>query len=156
MLSGHAPGRLCSRSTAGREKRPPPMSSLLESLDIFSIDFAKPATVDIAVESILRYSPADWDADEAVDSARVRAASLGNDTAAALACAGELIAALAIERSWTAAEIGQIVRRIADAAGAPTEDIRLTLYREALTDPRLLALPPGLSIQTSLRLLLAF
>src|SRR5690242_4963334 len=157
MPSGHAPGRLAFASTGWtRKEAAPPMSSLLESLDIFSVDFAQPATVDIAVESVLRFSPDDWDGNEAIDSARARATSLGNDSAAAVACAGELVAALAIERPWMAADIGHVVRRLADATHTPTVDMRLALYREALADPRLLSLPPGLSIQTSLRLLLAF
>jgi signal transduction histidine kinase len=88
------------------------------------------------------------------------AESLGNTVEAervsALAYAGELIALLAIERTWEPVEIDRIVAAIADAVQAPAGEVRLTLYREALGDPRLLGLPPGLAIQTTLRLLLAF
>jgi signal transduction histidine kinase len=86
--------------------------------------------------------------------------NLGNtaeaERVAALAYAGELIALLAIERTWEPVEIDRIVAAIAEAVEAPAGEVRLTLYREALADPRLLGLPPGLAIQTTLRLLLAF
>jgi signal transduction histidine kinase len=125
------------------------MSSLLESLDLLApTAFDQPDAIDIARESVLRFSPTDWDGNDVVDSASERTT--------ALACAGELIAALAIERPWTPAEIDDIVLRIAEAVEAPVAEIRLALFREALSDPRLLGLPPALSIQTSLRILLAF
>jgi len=132
------------------------MSSLLQSLDLLSFDIGRPSAVDLARQSVLRFSPKDWDGDEIVDSAAARADSLGNDRDSALACAGELIAALAVERPWEPGAIRSIVGQIADATDLDAEEIRLALFREALGDPRLASLPPGLSIQTALRLLLAF
>lgn len=132
------------------------MSSLLQSLDFRAFDLGRPSAVDIAQETVLRFSPNDWEGDEIVDSVVERAESLDNERDAALACAGELIAALAVERPWEPGAIHHIVERIADVTALPADEIRLALFREALGDPRLASLPPGLSIQTSLRLLLAF
>ena len=132
------------------------MSSLLESLDFLSFDSRRPGAVEIAQECVLRFSPRDWDGNAVVESAAERAEYLGNERDAALACAAELIAALAIERPWEPGAIRHVVAHIADALDLPADEIRLALFREALGDPRLASLPPGLAIQTSLRLLLAF
>ncbi len=132
------------------------MSSLLEPLDFLAFDAGRPSTVDIARDTVLRFSPGDWDGNEIVDTAVQRAESLENERDAALACAGELVAALAVERPWQPGAISHVVTHVAEATRVPEEEIRLALFREALGDPRLQSLPPGLSIQTSLRLLLAF
>jgi signal transduction histidine kinase len=113
---------------------------------------------------VAEYFPEGWDGKDVRDSAMRRAEaladSLGNtaeaERAAAIAYAGELVAALAIERTWEPSEIDRIVSVTAGAVDAPAADVRLALYRESLADPRLLGLPPGLAIQTTLRLLLAF
>ncbi len=113
---------------------------------------------------VAEYFPGGWDGKDVRDSAMRRAEtladSLGNtaeaERVAAIAYAGELIAALAIERTWAPPEIDRIVAATATAVETPAAEVRLALYREALADPRLLGLPPGLAIQTTLRLVVAF
>ena len=113
---------------------------------------------------VAEFFPGGWDGKDVRDSAMRRAEaladSLGNtaeaERVAAIAYAGELIAALAIERTWEPPEIDRIVAATADAVDTPAAEVRLALYREALADPRLLGLPPSLAIQTTLRLLVAF
>jgi signal transduction histidine kinase len=145
------------------------MSSLPELVDTTS-DFP-PLRFDerqrplFAVPAILsHFCPDEWDGEDvhvdAIRRAESLADSLGNtadaEHVAALAYAGELVAALAIERTWEAPEIDGLVAALAAAVDAPRAQVRLAVYREALADPRLSGLPPGLAIQTTLRLLLAF
>ena len=145
------------------------MSSTPELLDatsdFFSLQLGERQRPLFEVPAIVaEFFPGGWDGKDIRDSAMRRAEaladSLGNtaeaERVAAIAYAGELIAALAIERTWEPPEIDRIVTATADAVAAPAAEVRLALYREALADPRLLGLPPGLAIQTTLRLVVAF
>jgi signal transduction histidine kinase len=107
---------------------------------------------------------AESDANSVVEYAATRARALataldGRENAehfGVLVFAADVVAALALGREWKVPEIDEAMAELAQIVGRPTTEVKLTVFLGAIGDPRVLELPPALSIETTLRLLLAF
>jgi len=101
---------------------------------------------------------------DVVSAARARAQALtaaaeGNATATrlgALVFAADVVAGLALERTWPPEEIDALVQKLSKRTGLPPEAVKLAVHLQVAKDPRLLGLPPFLGIETIARTLLAF
>jgi signal transduction histidine kinase len=81
-----------------------------------------------------------------------------SDGASALSVSGLLadaLAALAIERPPTHAEVRDVAAPFAARAGVPVAELCAAAFGRATRDPRVLALPPALAAEVELRLLVA-
>ena len=113
---------------------------------------------------IARLTPAECESHFMVNCARDRAEELlgalaGNATAecfSATILAADAVAGLALERDWQPRQIDALSAGLAEIVDRRPQEVRLALYLQTICDPRLLGLPPALSIETTLRLLLAF
>jgi signal transduction histidine kinase len=100
----------------------------------------------------------------ALEAAEARASALaaaaGDNASAAgigaLAYTADTIARLALARDWSAADVKRSVARVAALTGIPESVAGLAVYVQVIRDPRLLALPPWLGIETIGRMLVAF
>lgn len=74
----------------------------------------------------------------------------------AMLLAGDVVAGLALDQTWQRQQIDRLAADLAPIVELPADEVRLAVFVAAVSDPRLLALPPGLAIETTLRLLMAF
>ncbi len=97
----------------------------------------------------------------AVASSRARtlhaAAGGGEDAdrSAALTFAADALTGVMLESAWPHDTISEMTARVALILDAPMESTTLELFVRAASNPRLLELPPLLTIELQLRLLLA-
>jgi len=136
---------------------------------------ARLRAVAVAAETVLAPSPIDDveaafsrfddhpDAAAALAAASVRARTLhaasggaqDAERSAALAFSADALAAVMLERTWSQDVIADTIGRLALILDAPTDALSLELFVRAMGSPRLLELPPLLTIELQLRLLLA-
>jgi signal transduction histidine kinase len=76
-------------------------------------------------------------------------------TAVAMAYAGDLFVLCTIERRWRRGEAERIVSRLAVLLDLGTDSVSLQLFLSAVRAPQLHDLPPGLALETQLRLMMA-
>ena len=139
----------------------PPLLDL--SVELSSI-VSRRAVLEDVETLIAGLTSAECEAHSTVDCARDRAEdlgrTLGGDTSAdrfsAIILAADAVVGLALERKWQPREIDTLIAGLAEIVDRSDAEVRLALYLQTICDPRLLALPPALSIETTLRLLLAF
>jgi signal transduction histidine kinase len=74
----------------------------------------------------------------------------------AVMLAGEVVAGLALDQPWEPEQIDRLAQGLAGLIGLPAGEARHAVFAAAIADPRLLSLPPGLAIEVTLRLLMAF
>jgi signal transduction histidine kinase len=97
----------------------------------------------------------------AAASARARtlhAAAGGGEEAersAALTFAADALTGVMLESVWPKETIAQLPAKVALILDSPTDAVSLELFSRAVSNPRLLELPPLLAIELQLRLLLA-
>jgi signal transduction histidine kinase len=95
-----------------------------------------------------------------IERCRIRADRLvmagGSMSAAvAMAYAGDLFVLCTIERRWHRGEAQRVVSRLALLLDLPADSVSLQLFLGAVRAPQLHDLPPGLALETQLRLMLA-
>ena len=76
-------------------------------------------------------------------------------TAVAIAYAGDLFVLCTIERRWRRGEAERIVSRLALLLDLGADSVSLQLFLSAVRAPQLHDLPPGLALETQLRLMTA-
>jgi signal transduction histidine kinase len=76
-------------------------------------------------------------------------------TAVAMAYAGDLFVLCTIERRWHRGEAERVVSRLALLLDLAADSVSLQLFLGAIRGPQLHDLPPGLALETQLRLTLA-
>jgi signal transduction histidine kinase len=76
-------------------------------------------------------------------------------TAVAMAYASDLFVLCTIERRWHCGEAERVVSRLALLLDLPADSVSLQLFLGAVRAPQLHDLPPGLALETQLRLMLA-
>jgi len=77
------------------------------------------------------------------------------ERSAALAFAADALTGVMLETEWPHEAIAGMMARVALILDAPTESVSLELFVRAASNPRLLELPPLLTIDLQLRLLIA-
>jgi signal transduction histidine kinase len=77
------------------------------------------------------------------------------ETSAALAFAAEALTGVMLQRAWPTELVAETVAHVAVILDVPDETVSLELFVRAASSPRLLDLPPLLTIELQLRLLLA-
>ena len=77
------------------------------------------------------------------------------DRSAALTFAADALAGVMLESVWPHETIADVIGRVALILDAPTASVSLELFVRAASNPHLLELPPLLTIELQLRLLLA-
>jgi signal transduction histidine kinase len=95
-----------------------------------------------------------------IERCRIRADRLvmaggSMSTAVAMAYAGDLFVLCTIERRWHRGEAQRVVSRLALLLDLPADSVSLQLFLDAVRAPQLHDLPPGLALETQLRLTLA-
>ncbi len=95
-----------------------------------------------------------------INSVRARAlklAAAGGEVSPAVAFgfASDIFAICAVERSWNARHVGQVVSKLSMLLGLPRESVSLQLFLGAVAAPQLLDLPPGVALEAQLRLVVA-
>jgi signal transduction histidine kinase len=73
----------------------------------------------------------------------------------ALAFASDIFAIYAVERSWNARDVEDVVSRLSSLLAVPRESVSLQLFLGAVGAPQLLDLPPAVALEAQLRLLVA-
>ena len=76
--------------------------------------------------------------------------------AAAIVLLAHAVAALAVEPGWKASSLDRILGGTAELLRLPRDLVVLLVYSAALAEPTLFELPPDLTVETQLRLFLAF
>jgi signal transduction histidine kinase len=90
--------------------------------------------------------------------ARALAAAAGGDEgvrSAALTFAADALTGLMLERVWLPETLAEMVETVADTLGMARDHVSLELFLRAVSNPRLLELPPMLTTEFHLRLLVA-
>jgi signal transduction histidine kinase len=77
------------------------------------------------------------------------------ERSAALGFAADALTGVMLESNWPHETIADMIGRVALILDAPTESVSLELFVRAASNPRLLELPPLVTIELQLRLLLA-
>jgi signal transduction histidine kinase len=77
------------------------------------------------------------------------------ERSAALAFAADALTGVMLEQAWPHGTIAEMTARVALILDAPADSVSLELFVRAASNPRLLELPPLLTIELQLRLLLA-
>ena len=77
------------------------------------------------------------------------------ERSAALAFAADALTGVTLESAWPAGTVAEMAARVAAILDAPPDARSLELFVRAASSPRLLELPPLLTIELQLRLLLA-
>lgn len=85
----------------------------------------------------------------------VAGAEPAGERTAALAFAADALVGLMLERGWSAETVSEMATTVARILGASPEATSLELFMRAASNPRLLELPPLLTIELQLGLLLA-
>ena len=93
----------------------------------------------------------------AADRARaVDEVTPGDAGVAAVTFVAEVVASLWLERNWTSGDVDELCGDVAAVLRRPVDAVRLAVFLAAVQEPRLLELPPRLTIETRLRMLQAF
>jgi signal transduction histidine kinase len=77
------------------------------------------------------------------------------ETSAAFAFAAEALTGVMLERAWPTEMVAETVAHVALILDVPRDTVSLELFVRAASSPRLLDLPPLLTVELQLRLLLA-
>ncbi len=77
------------------------------------------------------------------------------ETSAALAFAAEALTGVMLQRAWSTETVAETVAHVALILDIPRDTVALELFVRAASSPRLLDLPPLLTVELQLRLLLA-
>src|SRR3954454_21227580 len=77
------------------------------------------------------------------------------ETSAALAFAAEALTGVMLQRAWPTEIVAETVAHVALIVDVPLDTVSLELFLRAASSPRLLDLPPLLTVELQLRLLLA-
>jgi signal transduction histidine kinase len=124
----------------------PPVRPLLDELEVELARFdGHPDTADAFAAAGVRaraLAAAGGDTDEALRSA-------------ALAYAADALTGLKLERALPQSAVSDLVATVASALGCSTEAVSLDLFLRAASSPRLLELPPLVTVELQLGLLVA-